>query len=335
MRRIAEMDRDHWSIEASAGVEKTLLGIFEARNVPDDLQQAYGASFTDSNLGLYEHYREMLGRGDPSVMGFVSNLKGKVAEFRLIAALNERCPGYKFHIAENPTQHVWDIRGTDPEGVEDIYVQVKTGAASRAPEVADAMRMAPDNVVFAVSRDIYERVAEAHPELLGWTIDTGIRNLDFTSEIEDNLKVLSQNFGIDVPDRAGDILPYVREVVLGIRLLLDIVAVERDFRDLDLQDRRRVHALKALMLLSRFGVSSVLVQLGAAAGSLFPGPGTVAGSIAGASTATLLNRRLKPRMLDVAMKIADVNEDDLFYFKNKSKIDAIGASLAATTTMSL
>jgi hypothetical protein len=36
-----EMDRNQWSIEVAAGVEDTLLGIFGARNVPDDLQVVY------------------------------------------------------------------------------------------------------------------------------------------------------------------------------------------------------------------------------------------------------------------------------------------------------
>ena len=35
-------------------------------------------------------------------------------------------------------------------------------------------------------------------------------------------------------------------------------------------------------------------------------------------------------MLKVAMQIADVDEEDMFYFRNKVAIDGIGASFAAT-----
>jgi hypothetical protein len=161
-------------------------------------------------------------------------------------------------------------------------------------------------------------------------LDTGVQNQEFTSRVEDDFRVLSENLGIDVPDKPGDLLPYLGEHVTGIRLLLDIIAVERDLRGADLTDRQRVHALRALSILSRFGASAVLVQVGGAAGSVLPGPGSVLGFVIGASAAAGLNRHLKPRYLAVAMRLAGVSEDDLFYFKNKAAIDKIGASLSAT-----
>ena len=44
----------------------------------------------------------------------------------------------------------------------------------------------------------------------------------------------------------------------GIRLVMDVVSTERDFKDVQIQDRSRVHALKALVLMSKFGVTTVL-----------------------------------------------------------------------------
>ena len=44
----------------------------------------------------------------------------------------------------------------------------------------------------------------------------------------------------------------------------------------------------------------------------------------------MLNRRLEPRIEEVAMKIVGGDSDDLFYLMNRVEIDRIGESLAAT-----
>ena len=329
--KLREMDRDHWSIEISIGIETALLGLFNSRNVPDDVQEAYHLSFGRSDLSLYEHYEDVLGRGDAAVIGFVSNLKGKVAEMRLVPDLEDHYPGYAFSIATSPNQPVWDIQGIGPEGTEDIFVQVKMGSESYSSEVTEAIEQSPENVSFAVSREIHEGIAQSNPELLDRMIEIGDSNLNFTQGIEENLETLYQNLGIDVPDSLGDMLPVVGEVVLGIRILVDVVSVERGFKGSPLSDRSRVHALKALMLISRFGVSRVMMTLGGGIGAVLPGPGPVAGAIGGAATSIILNQRLRPHAMNIAMMLAGVDEDDMFYFKNKPVVDNIGASLAATT----
>ena len=328
--RLLEMDQDHWSIETSLGIEAALMGLFESRNVPDDVQEAYHLSFGRSDLSLYEHYEDVLGRGDAAVIGFVSNLKGKVAEIRLVPDLEDHYPSYVFSIAKSPNQPVWDIQGIGPEGTEDIFVQVKMGGESYSSEVIGAIENSPENIYFAVSREIHEGIIRSNPELLDRLTEIGDSDLDFTQGIEENLETLYQNLGIDVPDSLGDMLPVVGEVVLGIRLLLNVVSVERSFKEVTLSDRSRVHALKALMLISRFGVSRVMMSLGAGIGAALPGPGPVVGAIGGAATSMILNQRLKPHTMNIAMMLAGVDEDDMFYFKNKPEIDRIGTSLAAT-----
>ena len=92
--------------------------------------------------------------------------------------------------------------------------------------------------------------------------------------------------------------------------------------------------MKALALMSRFGVSAVCVNLGGAAGTMaVPGVGTLVGAVGGGGVAVYLNRRLRPRMMDVAMHLAGVTEDDVFYFRNKAAVDGIGESLAETTAI--
>lgn len=336
--RLRGMDKDHFAVELAEGVDETIEPLFNAvPNVPDELMEAHELLYPDSELSLHEHYQEMVERGDSSVTGFVSNLKGKVAELEAEQLLESRFSGYDFSLADKLNQPGWDLRGVNPDG-EEILVQVKMGSANYAYDALDRMQDSPDTY-FAVSQEIYQKISESSPELSAQLIHSGESNLEFTQEVSEGLGLLASNEGFDIPDGIGDILPYAGEIILGIRLVLDIVSTERDFKDVQLADRSRVHALKALVLMSKFGVTTVFTTAGGAAGSaagtaLFPGVGTavggIAGSIGGAGTAALLNRRLQPHMMEVGMVIARVDEDDMFYFRNKRVIDDIGASLAAT-----
>ena len=338
--RLRGMDKDHFAIEIAEGVDESVDGLFNAvPNVPDELSEAHELLYPDSTLPLHEHYQEMVERGDRSVTGFVSNLKGKVAELEAEQLLEDRFSGYDFNLAENLNQPGWDLRGIDSDGHE-ILVQVKMGGADYAYDVIDRMQDDPDTY-FAVSQEIYQKVSESSPELSAQLIGLGESNLELTQEVSEGLGILASNVGFDVPDGIGEMLPYAGEIILGIRFVMDIVSTERDFKDVQLADRSRVHALKALVLMSKFGVTTVLTTSGGAGGTaagtmLIPVPGIgsavggVVGSIAGAATAAFLNRRLQPRMMEVGMAVAGVDEDDMFYFRNKRVIDGIGESLAAT-----
>ncbi len=336
--RLRGMDKDHFAIELAEGVDETTEVLFDAiPNVSDELSEAHELLYPDSDLSLHEHYQEMVERGDNSVTGFVSNLKGKVAEMEAEQLLENRFSGYEFRLADNLNRPDWDLRGINSDGHE-ILVQVKMGSADYAYDVLDRMQDSPDTY-FAVSQEIYQKVLESSPELSAQLIHLGESNLEFTQEVSEGLGILASNEGFDVPDGIGEMLPYAGEIILGIRLVMDIVSTERDFKDVELADRSRVHALKALVLMSKFGVTTVFTTAGGAAGgavgtALFPGVGTavggIAGSIGGAGTAAFLNRRLQPHMMEVGMTLARVDEDDMFYFRNKRVIDGIGASLAAT-----
>lgn len=335
--RLRSMDKDHFAIELTEGVESAMEGLFDWRNVPDDLKEAYELLYPDNPFSLDEKFQEEAAEGASNLVGFVSNLKGKVAELRAEELLEDRFSGYDFSIAEDLSQPGWDLSGVNAEGHE-ILVQVKMGAEEYAYDVAEAMRDNPDTY-FAVSQEIYRKVSELSPELSHQLISLGESNLEFTQEVSEGLEILALNEGLDIPDGIGEMLPYAGEIILGIRLVMDMVSTERDFKDVQLQDRSRVHAIKALALMSKFGVTTVLTTAGGAGGTaagtaMLPGPGSVAGgivgSIAGAVTAAFLNRRLQPRMMEVGMAVAGMDEDDMFYFRNKKVIDGIGASLAST-----
>ena len=46
----------------------------------------------------------------------------------------------------------------------------------------------------------------------------------------------------------------------------------------------------------------------------------------------MLNRRLEPRIEEVAIKLVGGDADDTFYLMNRVEIDRVGESLAATRT---
>ena len=90
--------------------------------------------------------------------------------------------------------------------------------------------------------------------------------------------------------------------------------------------------------MSRMGITAVLSAAGAsggeAAGTAVPDPGNLAGGLAGALAGSVmgwyLNRRLQPQMLRLGLNICGLEDDDLFYFKNRSRVDGLALSFQGT-----
>ena len=339
IERSGLMRNDLFAIEIAAGVEESLEALFDdARDVSDDLFEAYRLSSprVAEFHSLDERYLEMVDRGPESVTKFISNIKGKLGELRVKDHLQQECPGYSFELAKDQNKPIWDILETSPDGTTK-QIQVKVGGEEYAGKVPGRMQEDPD-VLFATSHEIRATVLAKHPELSDQFIDINLSNYELTTEVKEGLDLLVDNSEVDVPDTVGGILPYATEIVLGIRLLCDIVKTERDFEAVAFDDRKRVHAMKALVLFQRFGISAVLTTVGGVAGGTVGSfvpiigniIGAIGGAIGGAGLAAYLNSKLRPHMLEIGMELAGVTEDDLFYFKNKVPIDRIGESLART-----
>ena len=207
-----------------------------------------------------------------------------------------------------------------------MLVQVKTGAASYAGDVLEHMEENPD-ILFAVSGNLFAQLTEKAPELSDRLINLDVGNLEFTTEARENLGTLARNMGIDVPDSIGEMLPYVGEIVLSVKLIHGIVSTERTLQSEALSDRSRVHGVQTLALMSRFSVASVCGMAGAAGGgaagtSVLPGVGTGVGSlvggVAGAGFAMVLNRKLRPHIEAVAVRLVGGDPDDLFYLDEQA-----------------
>ena len=345
---LADMDATFFAADTTSESSQAILSAVGGGDVDDKVQQAYEMAYPNQSAehSLHEHLVELEARGEGSTDGFINGIKGKMGELDAKEFLEEH--GFQnVEIAPDPTQPIWDISAISESG-EQVFIQVKTGAASYGADVVDAMEASPD-VSFLVNTEIYNWISTNYPHLLGQ-----VDNFEATSAtgyyqvegMEDGLTTLSDNMGIDVPGGVTDLLPYVGAIIAGARLIYSVVSTERKFRDADRTTKNKIQVVQTLTLMSRMGVSAVLAitggQAGAAAGgligSVFPGVGNAAGgigggisgSIVGAGMGILLNRRLQPHMLDLALDITGLTNDDLFYYKNKQRIDEIGDSIQSS-----
>ena len=334
---VVNMDRAMYAAEFASSVSAGMWFIFEDINVDDRLFEAYQMAFTNVAEGssLHDRWMEMMERGPDSMNGFVSTLKGKLAE--LDAADQLREAGWtNVQIAPNPNQPVLDITGTPPGGGEPVLWQSKTGIESYASSIQHPMAENPD-VNFAVSSEVFDRIAESNPELVERLMDIG-PDYERVEGITDGLSTLSGNNGIDIPDSLGDMLPYAGAILAGARLIYSIIRTEREFAAADRTTLNKIQVVQSLTVMSRFGVSSVLAAVGGmggtAIGTVLPGVGNliggIGGTIAGAGMGMYLNRHLQPRMLDLALGITGLTHDDLFYYKNKPRINEAALNFRRT-----
>ena len=333
---LLSMDAAAHAAEVATGAAAGTWAILDQINVDDTLQAAYQAQYPGlaADHSLHDHWLQMQERGPEAMDGFINGLKGKMAEFNVQEQLTDA--GWtNVTIAPDPTQGIWDISGINPEGIE-TFIQVKTGTAAYAGQVQDIIADNPD-INFAVSSEIYHAISDSSPELLDNLADIGPDYL-LVTDINDGLTTLSGNLGIDIPDGVTELIPYATAVIAGARLIHSVIQTEREFKAADRTTRNKIQVVQTLTVMSRMGVNTVLAAVGgmagATAGSFIPGLGNlvggVFGSIAGAGMGMYLNQHLQPHMLSLALDITGLEDDDLFYYKNKARIDQMALSMRGT-----
>ena len=297
-------------------------------SVHETMTRAHEMAFKDvaQSQTLPERWQEIIERGDVSMENFISPLKGKIAEINFAEQLKET--GSTVSIHPNPTHSVSDITEITPDGVTRLW-QVKSYAEDNAYKVEDLMGDNPD-INYAVSTEVYNQIAEPALDTVNRITDIGPDHL-LVDGIEDGLNTLSNNIGIDVPDGIGDILPYAGAIIAGARLVHSVIKTEKEFKAADRTTRNKIQVVQSLTVMSRLGVTTVMStaggMAGTAAGSVLPGPGNliggIVGAIGGAGIGMYLNKHLQPHMLNLALDITGLTNDDLFYYKNKPRIDDV------------
>ncbi len=352
---IVNMDRAMYAAEFSAGVAFGLWYIFEDRslvglnvpgtglNVDDNWRETLNfahdeMAFQNETITVWQHYQDALESPETFENTFMSPLKGSVTEIKAKDILEEQ-KGYTLDFPRDAEGKIisnnddWDLHGLDPNG-EYTQIQVKAGDSdSQYYKTLEALQ--DSEYPFALSSDLQERVSESTPDLVDRIVaDTG-QDHELISDITDGLETLSSNLGIDVPDGVVDIIPYAGAIIAGARLVHSVLKTEKEFKSADRTTRNKIQVVQSLTLMSRMGVTTVLATAGGmgggALGSLVPGVGNlvggVVGSLGGAGMGMYLNRYLQPHMLNLALDITGLTSDDLFYYKNKPRIDNVATNI--------
>lgn len=212
------------------------------------------------------------------------------------------------------------------------------GGETYASEVHERMLENPD-VLFATSTEIQEKILEKSPELASQFINVmEVSNLQFTTQIAENVEQLLGNFGIDPPDGLGDLLPMLAEAKLVMKLLEVNSSVNKEYQYVNKSDMEKIKMIKAMVLISRYGITSVSAFCGAKAGAMVDlgtggmlmGLGTLVGGLGGVIAGGMMGGNIEPRLYDLALDIMDYTRDDLFYLKNKITVDEIGRRIQNT-----
>ena len=384
---IVNMDRAMHAAEFASAVSFGMWPIFEAVNVDDVLAEAYQAQYPNlaDDHSLHEHWQEVLDRGPESMGGFISGLKGKLAEFETNRLLE--ADGWSDMIsAPSPDHQFWDSIGINPDGKVAV-IQSKTGGSYSNSDVQDWMVEDHPNLYEQVYADVQKwvedlEIIENHPELetiaerladgpasfvsdryfafgselYGKAVPSGIDeagrivadigpDYELVEGTKDGLTTLSDNMGIDILDGVGEIIPYASAILASARLIMNVIKTEQEFKTVDRTAKNKVQIVQTLTLLSRMGPKTALSivggkggviaggALGTLAGTVAPGVGNaiggtagsigggIAGALAGYKTGSYLSKHLEPHALRMALNITGMTNDDLFYYKNKVRID--------------
>ena len=334
---VVNMDRAMYAAEFASAASFGLWTVFGSNNVDDDLTAAYEAQYPGeaASQSLQEQWQEMMERGPDSMNRFIHGLKGKVAEFNAKDSLESN--GYTdVSLHPDPTNEGWDISAINPDG-EPVTISVKTGGSdSQYYDTLEAMR--ETDFPFALGTELHERVSENAPELADRIlVDIGPDYM-LVAGMEDGLGTLSSNMGLDIPDGVVELVPYAGAVFAASRLLMSVLKAEKEFKAADRTTKNKIQVVQTLTLMSRMGITTVCAAGGGAAGGLagsfLPGIGNliggIGGSIAGAGIGMYLNSHLQPHMLNLALDITGLTNDDLFYYKNKPRIDTVAWSFQTT-----
>ena len=323
--------------ELTSAANIGLWTIFDDINVDDSLAAAYQGQYPRlaADHSLHDHWQGMMDRGPESMGGFVSGLKGKVAEFQALDQFAEA--GWtNLSIASDPTHPVWDISRHQSGGSGDPDTGQDRGSGlclqNTRPHRGGA------RPPFRIRRGDLQPDSRIDPRSTWTGSPNSTRTYRLVEGTEDGLLTLTDNLGIDVPDGIGDLLPYAGGIIAGARLIHSIITTEKQFKAADRSTRNKIQVVQTLTIFSRMGISTVLSMVGGAtgtaAGSAVPLVGNlvggIAGSVAGAGMGMYLNQHLQPHMLDLALDITGLEQDDLFYYKNKERIDVLALSFRNT-----
>ena len=351
---IVNMDRAMYAAEFASAVSFGMWFVFDddailSTNFPwtevneSHLQPAYERlAITDPHkyapdVNVVERWRQAWSEGEDGATEFYDDLKGIAAEFKVRDEYNQQ--GYDLELADSPWQRGWDLHGTDPNG-DYTQIQVKTGDSYSISQLQERMEQYPLGDVnhadhYAVATELYDRTiaaSESATDAADLIISDIGSDLVLVDGMQDGLETLSEAMGI------ADAVPGVGATIAAIRLISNAIKTEKEFKAVDRTTRNKIQVVQTLTLMSRMGINTFLATMGGmgggAVGSIVPGVGNLIGvgmgMAVGIGSGMILNRQLQPHMLNMALNITNLTHDDLFYYKNKVRIDDVALSFQET-----
>ncbi len=329
---LVSTERTMHAAEFVSASSSAMWTVFDRVNVDDRLAEAYATRWPEmaGERSLHEQWQVLMGGSEEAGESewFFNGLKGQLAEFEAQELLEAR--GFtNVNLASAPNQQGWDISAVDPEG-QAVLIQVKTGTSYSASD-AEGLLEAEPSYLFVFGAELHDKVVASGTDTADRLVASIGSDYARVEGIQEGLGTLSANMGIDIPDGVVDIIPYAAVIVGSARLILSAIKTEREFKAADRTTRNQIQVVQTLTLMSKMGIATVLSTVGgmsgAAAGSSLPGIGNlvggIGGTVAGAGMGMYLNKHLQPHMLDLALDITRLTHDDLFYYKNKSRINEI------------
>ena len=168
-------------------------------------------------------------------------------------------------------------------------------------------------------------------------IEDIVSNFDFlpVESISDGLETLVGNFGFDVPDDLVGMLPYIGEIAIGVRLVWGAVITENQFKAADRTTKNKMHVIQALSAMSRIGITAVTSAaggaVGTAIGSILPVGGNIIGGgiglASGVGGGMVLNHKLRPHMLNLALNITGLTSDEPVLLQEQAPHRQCGSQL--------
>lgn len=329
---LVSTDRALYAAEFSSAASFGFWTVFEGVNVDDSLSRAYATRWPDlaAERSLYEQWQTLMenGEGTGENEWFFSGLKGQLAEFEAQERLEAQ--GYTdIELAPTSNQEGWDISAIAPDG-QDVLIQVKTGTSLSASEAQDLLDSEP-SYLFAFGTEIHDKIVASGMDAEDQIAATIGSDYARVEGIQEGLDTLSTNMGMDIPDGVVDIIPYAAVILGGARLIFSAIKTEKEFKAADRTTKNQIQVVQTMTLMSRMGITTVLSMVGGmsgvAAGSSLPGIGNVFGGLGGTVAGTIVgvyvNKHLQPHMLDLALDITGLTHEDLFYYKNKLRINKV------------
>ena len=187
-----------------------------------------------------------------------------------------------------------------------------------------------DGSAFATARAVFAALS-AVPGVAAPPLPAAPAPLAYAEADDVALELIADAMGLKIPKTVGALVPYLGDIVTGLRLIRDATETRLDYLTLDWSERQRINAVKTLVVLQRFGVGTVMTLAGGALGaSVVPVVGALIGAGGGSLAGGYLNTRLQPGMINLALALARLDREALFYLRNKPALDRLGASLRET-----